>query len=84
MRQQLPDLTGPLRWQLHQHIIKIGIRIMPIYARRLGQTHDRCRTFAATQRPGKQPVRAPECSSSYLVLDLVVIDEAVIEDFGHG
>lgn len=47
---------------------------MPIHARRLDQTYDRSRPFSTAQRPGKQPVLAPECSWPYLVLDLVVID----------
>ncbi len=33
MRQQLPDLTCSLRRQPRQHILQIGIRIMPIHAR---------------------------------------------------
>lgn len=39
MRQQLPDLTGPLCRQPCQHIFEIGIRIMPIHSRRLDQIH---------------------------------------------
>ncbi len=74
MRQQLPGFTGPLCRQPHQHIFEIGIRIMPIHARRLDQTHD-CRSpLTAAQRPGKQPVRASERPWRYLVLHLVVVD----------
>ena len=100
MRQQLPDLTGPLCWQPRQHIFEIGIRIMPIHARRLDQTHNCSRPFATAQQPGKQTALATECPWPYLVLDLVVVDEripivqvgyqryqtfqAVIESSGHG
>ena len=100
MRQQLPDLTGPLCRQPRQHILEIGIRIMPIHARRLDQAHDRRGPFATAQRPGKQPVRASERPWPYLVLHLIVVDrhspivqvarqrypafQAVIEGFGRG
>ena len=47
MRQQFPDLTRSLRRQPCQHIFQIGIRIMPIHARRLDQAHDRRRPFSA-------------------------------------
>ncbi len=41
MRQQLLDLAGSLRRKPLQHILEIGIGIMPIDASRLDQTHDR-------------------------------------------
>ena len=41
MRQQLCNLTRPLRRQPCQHILEIGIRIVPIITGRLDQTHDR-------------------------------------------
>ncbi len=47
MRQQLADLTRPLRRQACQHVLEIGIRIMSIHPRRLDQAHDRRRAFAA-------------------------------------
>lgn len=100
MRQQISNLTGPLRGQAHQHILEIGIRIMSIHACRLDQAHDCSRPFATAQRPGKQPVRATECPWPYLVLDLIVVDghspivqvarqrypalQAVLEGFGRG
>lgn len=49
MRQQLADLTRPLRRQACQHVLEIGIRIMPVHAGRLDQAHDCCRAFAAAQ-----------------------------------
>ncbi|UVM69664.1 hypothetical protein LOY34_04400 [Pseudomonas sp. B21-009] len=36
--------------------LTVGIRIMPIHARRLDQTHDSSRPFATAKRSGKQPV----------------------------
>lgn len=74
MRQQLPDLTGQLRRQPRQHTFEIGIRIMPLHARRLDKAHDCSRPFATAKRPGKQLVRASECPWPYLVLNLVVVD----------
>lgn len=47
MRQQLPNLTRPLRRQPRQRVLEIGIRIMPIHPRRLDQAHDRRRPFTA-------------------------------------
>ncbi|KPC07552.1 hypothetical protein ALO99_200216 [Pseudomonas coronafaciens pv. porri] len=47
MRQQLIDFTRTLRRQARENILQICIRIMTIQARRLDQTHDRCRPFAA-------------------------------------
>lgn len=58
MREQVASLTCPLRRQPLQHIFEIGIRIMPISARRLDQIHDRSGPLAAAKRPGEQPVRA--------------------------
>lgn len=52
MRQQLCDLTGPLRRQSLQHILEIGMRIMPVHARRLDQTHD-----------GRSPPPAYRCAA---------------------
>ena len=45
MRQQLADLTRPLRRQACQHVLEIGIRIMPVHAGRLDQAHDRRRAY---------------------------------------
>lgn len=50
MRQQLPDLISQLFWQSRQHILEIGMRIMPIHARRLDQAHDRRRPFDVNKR----------------------------------
>lgn len=47
MRKQIVDLNRPLRRQSHQYIFEIGIRIMPIHARRLDQAHDCSRPFTA-------------------------------------
>ena len=50
MRQRSVDLADPLRRQPRHHIIEISIRIMPIDARRLAQTHDRRRPLVPAQR----------------------------------
>lgn len=47
MRKQRVDLTRPLRWQLRQHVLEIGIWIMSIEPRRLDQAHDRRPPFSA-------------------------------------
>ena len=47
MRQQLRNLTRPLRRQASQNVLQISIRIMPVHARRLDQAHDRRCPFAA-------------------------------------
>jgi len=47
MWQQLSNLACPLRWQARENILQVRVRIMPIELRRLNQTHDCSRTFAA-------------------------------------
>ncbi len=47
VRQQLDQSAGLLRRQSCEHILEIGIRIMPIHARRLDHAHDCRRPFAA-------------------------------------
>lgn len=47
MWKQLPYLTGPLRRQPGQHILEVGIRIIPIHARRLDPAYD-CRARLRT------------------------------------
>ena len=81
MRQQCRDLTRPLRRQPRQHIFEIGIRIVPIHARRLDQAHDRRRPFAAAKRSGKQPIRTAKRPRSDLVFDWIVVygDSAIIQ-----
>jgi hypothetical protein len=49
VRQQLRNLTRPLCWQPHQHILEIPIRVMPIVMDRLDQTHHRSSAFATTE-----------------------------------
>jgi hypothetical protein len=49
MRQQLVNFTGLLRRQTRENVLQVSVRIMPIEPRRLDQTHDRSRTFAAAQ-----------------------------------
>lgn len=68
MRQQLVYFTRPLRRQTRENILQVNIRIMPVETRRLDQTHDRCRPFAATQRPCEEPVLASKCPRPDLVV----------------
>lgn len=74
MRQQLADLTGPVRGQSPQHFAQVGMRIVPMELGRLDQAHDGGRTLACQQRARKQPVLAPNRNGLHLVLDLVVVD----------
>lgn len=49
MWQSLRNLTLPLRRQASQNILQVSVQIMPVHARRLDQTYDCCRPFAAAQ-----------------------------------
>ena len=40
MGQQVVDLAVLVRGQPSQHILEVEIRVMPIHAGRLNQTHD--------------------------------------------
>jgi hypothetical protein len=48
MRQQFADLTVLVRGQTSQHILQIGIRVMPIEFGTLNQTHHCRRTLSRT------------------------------------
>lgn len=56
MRQQLVNLACSLRRQPRQHILEISIRIMPVDARRLDQTHD---------RPARLPLRSDPANNQF-------------------
>jgi hypothetical protein len=49
VRQQFPDLTGPLRGQACEYVFQIGVRIVPIEFGTLDQAHHGCCSFARTQ-----------------------------------
>lgn len=68
MRQQLRNLTGPLRRQTRQHFFEMGMRVVPIVTGRLDQTHDCSGAFATAQRPSEEPVFAPQRPRPYLVV----------------
>lgn len=53
MRQQLRNVTRPLRRQAREDVLQISIRIMPVEPSRLDQAHDRRHPFAAAQRTCK-------------------------------
>lgn len=96
MRQQLVYFTRPLRRQACQHVLQVGIRIVPVVPSRLrlDQTHDRGGAFTAAQRPCKEPVLAPQRPRAYLVLAPIIINEQRKQDdrligqlhcrMGHG
>ena len=50
------DAAGSLYGQSRHHIAQVGVRVVPINARRLDQTHDRCRPLARTQAASEEPV----------------------------
>lgn len=52
MRQQFVDLAVFLRRQASQHVLQIGIQIIPIELGTLNQTHHSGRTLARTQCSG--------------------------------
>lgn len=66
--------THPLCWQTRQHILEVGVGIMPVHTRRLDKAHNCSRTLATVQRPGNQPVGAPEHPRPYRVFDRIVVD----------
>ena len=72
MRQELVDAAGLVHGQPREHILEIGVRVVPVHARRLDQAHDGGRSLARTQAAGKQPVVATDGNGPDLVLDPVV------------
>ena len=56
MRQQLFNLTILVRRQTSQHVLDVGIRIMPVELGALNQTHHRSGALTRSQRTGKQPI----------------------------
>jgi hypothetical protein len=47
MRQQFSNFTCPLCRQACKNILQVSVRIVPVEARRLDQTHDSRRTLTA-------------------------------------
>jgi hypothetical protein len=74
MRQQLRNITRPLRRQAREDVLQISIRIMPIEPRRLDQAHDRRRPFAAAQRTCKEPVFTTQRLRSDLVVAPIIVN----------
>ena len=50
MRQQFFHPAGPVRGQAREHILQVGIGVMPVHARRLHQAHHRRRRRLAAAR----------------------------------
>lgn len=72
MRQQLRELAGALGRQPREHVLEIGIGVVPVEPGRLNQAHHHSRTLASPQRTRKQPVGPADCNRPDLVLDMVV------------
>ena len=45
MRQQFLDPAGPVRGQPREHVLQVGIGIVPVHPSRLHQTHHRGDVF---------------------------------------
>ena len=100
MGQQLFNLTVFLRRQTSQHILDIGIRVMPVEFGALNQTHHRSGALTGAQGASEQPVVATNGNRANLVLNRVIVDgqlpviqklcqsrpalETVIERFGRS
>ncbi len=77
MRQQLANLTNPVRRQALAHIEQV----QPIELCRLNQAHDGARTLACQQPAPKQPVLASNRNGAHLALDpVVVVGQSAIVD----
>lgn len=77
MRQQLSDLVVFLRGQAREHVLHIGIWVVPIEPCRLDQAHDGGRALAPAQRAREQPVRTPDRPGADLVLHPIVVDQRI-------
>lgn len=77
MRQQLVDATGGVRRQAIQHVLEVGVWVMPVDACRVQQTHDGGRSLARPQAAGEQPIRSADRDRADLVLDPIVRDRHV-------
>lgn len=60
MRQEVVDLAGRLRRQALQHVLEVGVGLVPIDPRRVQQAHDGRRSLPGAQAAGEEPVRSPE------------------------
>ena len=74
MWQQFVDLAVFLRRQASQHVLQIGVWIMPVELGTLNQTHHRSRTLPRPQGTCEQPIVATNGNRANLVFDPVVID----------
>ena len=85
MWQELDDAAGLVRGQSREHVLEVGIRVVPVHTGRLDQAHDGGRSLARTQAAGKQPVVTTDGNGPDLVLDPVVVDRqlSVIHESGQ-
>ena len=73
MWQQILNAVGALHGQACHHIAQVGIRVMPVHARRLDQTHDGGGALARAQAASEEPVVAANGNGPDLVLNPVVV-----------
>lgn len=79
MRQQLVDATGGVRRQAIQHVLEVGVGVVPVDAGRVQQAHDGRRPFACSQAASEEPIRSSDRDRADLVLDPIVGDRHVTE-----
>jgi hypothetical protein len=61
MRQQIFDPAGGLRRQPGQHVLEVGVRIVPVELRGVQQAHDRCRALNLRRAPGCNAAESLSC-----------------------
>ena len=71
MRQQIFDLAGLVRGQPGQDVLEVGIRVVPVHARRLDQAHDGGCALARAQRASKEPI-GPTLGNDPFIVHLFV------------
>lgn len=58
VRQEFVDAASLVGGQPGQHVLEVGVRVMPVHTRRLNQAHDGGCPLARAQATGEQPVVA--------------------------
>ena len=74
MRQEFSDQMVFVRGQALQHILEVGVRVVPVESGALNQAHDCSRTLACPQRACEQPVFLSNRNGPDLVFCPVVVD----------
>jgi hypothetical protein len=73
MRQQLFDPAGRVRWQPLEHVLEVGVRIVPVELGRVHQAHHRAARLPARRLPANSQFAAQR-NRPDLVLHPVVVD----------